>query len=144
MSSKPHDAPNGETRRDFIRTAAAGVALASDLVAAPATAQSRSRIIGANDRIAVAYVGTGSQGTEHVKSKKPHAAETNMGRAAVCAVYQRRLDRARTITGVPEPSAVRDHRHIMDRKDIDAVIVSTVDNWHADVAIDALESGKHV
>ncbi len=140
----------GESRRSFIRsTAAAAAAFASaELMSAPARAQGKAPfapgVLGANDRIAVAYVGTGNQGTNHLKSQKQNAAANNIVQAAVCDVYQKRLDRAREITGVKEPSAVRDYRRLLERKDIDAVVVSTIDTWHADVAVDALESGKHV
>ena len=141
-----------DTRRSFIRksAAAAAVAAAGELLGGQARAQTRSkgpfpgRVLGANDRIAVAYIGTGSQGTTHVKSQKEHAAENNIVQAAVCDLYQKRLDSAAGIAGLSGANAVRDYRKVLDRKDIDAVVVSTVDNWHADVAIDAMEAGKHV
>ena len=143
--------PPGETRRSFIRksaTAAAVVVASADLLGGSAVAQGKGpypgRVIGANDRIAVAYIGTGNQGTTHVKSQKDHAAENNIVQAAVCDLYQKRLDAAAAIAGVSGANAVRDYRKILDRKDIDAVVVSTVDNWHADVACDAMEAGKHV
>lgn len=139
MSSNANDSPSGETRRSFIRTAAAaGVAAASAELLAP------GRVLGANDRIAVAYIGTGSQGTAHIRSQRAQASKNNIVQAAVCDLYQVRLDRAKATIGVSDANAVRDHRRIMDRKDIDAVVISTVDNWHADIAIDALDSGKHV
>ncbi len=140
----------GDTRRSFIKAAAAtATAATADWLTprgalAAASTSSHGRIIGANDRIAVAYVGTGAQGGVHIREQKKYAAKNNIVQAAVCDLYQRRLDKARETTGVTEANAVRDYRRVIDRKDIDAVVVSTVDNWHAPVAIDALESGKHV
>ncbi len=140
----------GQSRRSFIHStvAAAAAATTNELLAAPARAQGKApfpgRVIGANDRIVVAYVGTGTQGMTHVRSQKDHAKDNNIVQAAVCDVYQKRLDKAKAHVGLTDANAVRDHRRIMDRKDIDAVVVATVDNWHADVAIDALEAGKHV
>jgi predicted dehydrogenase len=101
-------------------------------------------VLGANDRIRVAYIGTGKQGQLHLRLQKTHARENNIVQAAVCDVYQKHLDQARQLTGVTEADAFRDHRKLLERKDIDAVVVSTVDNWHGPVSVDALEAGKHV
>ncbi len=38
----------------------------------------------------------------------------------------------------------RDYREILERKDIDAVIIATSDNWHARISMDAMNKGKHV
>ncbi len=122
------------SRRSFISGAAATA------VATRASA----RVLGANDRIVVAYIGVGSQGFTHLKVGKEHATTNNIALASVCDVYQKHLDRAKTFLGLTDRDAVRDHRRLLDRKDIDAVIVSTVDNWHADVAVEALQAGKHV
>jgi predicted dehydrogenase len=141
---------HSETRRSFIQRAVATAATvaASGIIKTPVYGQTQApstgRAIGANDRIAVAYVGTGSQGKAHVRSQKEHASENNMVQAAVCDVYQKRLDEAKALAGVTDADAYRDHRKLLERKDIDAVIVSTVDQWHCDVACDALEAGKHV
>jgi predicted dehydrogenase len=142
-------APGGSferSRRAFLGTGAtAAAAVATSALprrgfAAPAT----GRVIGANDRITVAYIGTGSRGTSHVKMHKDNAGKYNIALAGVCDLYQKRLDRARAIAGCAEKDAVRDYRRLLERKDIDAVVIATVDNWHADVAVDALEAGKHV
>ena len=139
-----------ETRRTFLKktvTVAAGASAASFLrtpVYGQNQAPSPGSVLGANNRIAVAYIGTGSQGTAHIRHQQTAAAENNIVQAAVCDVYQKRLDAAREKIGLPEKDAYRDHRKLLERKDIDAVVVSTVDNWHADVAIDAMNAGKHV
>jgi predicted dehydrogenase len=147
------DAPDqaGVSRRSFIQktvTAAAAVASVDLIGQAASAAEGKGpypgRVLGANDRIAVAYIGTGAQGTTHVKIQKEHAAENNIVQAAVCDVYQKRVDAAAAIAGLSGANVVRDYRRILERKDIDAVVVSTIDTWHADVACDAMESGKHV
>jgi predicted dehydrogenase len=146
----PSDKLANETRRSFLKKAAtaAAVVSTSKLLKTPVYGQSQApstgRVIGANDRIAVAYVGAGSQGTAHIKHQKTHAQDNNIVQAAVCDVWQKRLDAAREFLGLPESAAYRDHRKLLERKDIDAIVVCTVDNWHADVAIDAMEAGKHV
>jgi predicted dehydrogenase len=140
----------GENRRNFIKKTAAIAAGASAInflktpVYGQSQAPSTGRVIGANDRIAVAYIGVGSQGTAHIKHQKTNAADNNIVQAAVCDVYQKRLKAAQEAIGVKDSDAYADHRKLLERKDIDAVVVCTVDNWHAEVAIDALNAGKHV
>src|SRR5207237_7293916 len=79
----------GESRRDFIKktaTAAAAVA-ATGIFKTPVYGQnnapSTGRVIGANDRIVVGYIGVGGQGMAHVRSMKTHAGENNNDQAAV-------------------------------------------------------------
>src|SRR5436853_2320709 len=109
----------GETRRDFIKkTATAAAAVASTGVfKTPVYGQNQApspgRVIGANDRIAVAYVGVGGQGMAHVRSQKEHASENNIDQAAVCDVWQKRLEAARNFLGLPETAAYRDHRKLL-------------------------------
>ncbi len=155
----------GESRRTFLKKASAAAAAVGatnflpgcSTAKHPATANSRKtpvygqnqapapgRVIGANDRIAVAYVGVGNQGMTHVRSQKNHAAENNIAQAAVCDVYQKRLHAALQAIGHADSDAFADHRKLLERKDIDAVIVATTDPWHAEVAIDAMLAGKHV
>ena len=144
----------GETRRDFIKktaTAAAGVA-ATGIFKTPVygqnTAPSAGRVIGANDRIVVAYVGVGGQGMAHVTAQKSHASENNIVQAAVCDVWKKRLDESKAFIELENPGAkveaFDDYRKLLDRKDIDAVTVSTVDHWHTRVSVDAMNAGKHV
>ena len=143
-------AGDAQSRRAFLKTtatAAAAVA-ATGIVKTPVYGQSQApspgRVIGANDRIAVAYVGVGGQGMTHVRHQKTAASENNIVQAAVCDVWDKRLDAAKAYVGLTDADCFKDHRKLLERKDIDAVVVSTVDNWHAQVAIDAMEAGKHV
>ena len=139
-----------ETRRTFLKQTAtvAAAASAANLFITPVYGQNQApapgRVIGANDRIAVGYIGTGSQGMAHIRHQKSAAQANNIVQAAVCDLYQKRLDNAKAYTGLTDANACRDHRKLLERKDIDAIVVSTVDNWHAPVAIEAMESGKHV
>lgn len=148
-SSQPPAAPR-ETRRAFIKKTAAATAAASatSLFHTPVYGQSQApstgRVLGANDRIAVAYIGTGSQGMAHIRYQKKSASDNNIVQAAVCDLYEKRLRDAQKHTGLKDADTYRDHRAVLERKDIDAVIVSTVDVWHAPVAIEAMQSGKHV
>jgi predicted dehydrogenase len=141
--------PGGETRRSFLhKTAVLTAAVsATSLFKTPVYGQNQApsaNVVGANDRIAVGYIGIGKQGMEHVRSQKRFAHENNLAQAAVCDLYQKHLHSAKDYVGLKDAEAFADHRRLLERKDIDAVIISTVDNWHAQCSIDALESGKHV
>jgi len=132
-------------RREFVKAAAvAGAALSAGgrLLAADKPAQS-GRVIGANDRINVAVVGTGGRGyyvAERFRrygEKHPNSCQL----VAVCDVYQKRVTAAKEAFKV---DGTLDYREILARKDVDAVIVATPDHWHARVAIAAMEQGKDV
>ena len=119
------------TRREFCN--AAGTALLS--------AASAARAAGANDRIRFGVIGCGGMGTGHLANLVKRGGDDNVQVVAVCDVYQRRLTRARKISG---GDGHLDYRRVLDNKDIDAVLVATPDHWHGKISVDALEAGKHV
>jgi predicted dehydrogenase len=63
--------------------------------------------------------------------------------AAVCDIDDKRLQNASRTAG-PQADCYRDYRYVLDRKDIDAVIIATPDHWHAVQTGHAAERGKHV
>jgi predicted dehydrogenase len=127
--------PHPFSRRTFLKT--------STIVAGALTfpGPRQAAVIGANDRVRFAVIGCGGQGTGHVHSLVKRSEADNIKVVAVSDVYQRRLTRAK---GVCEGDGCLDYRRIIDRKDIDAVLIATPDHWHAKISIDALESGKDV
>ena len=151
MSSKQNQPPSaGETRRSFITKAASAAAAAAATVnvfKTPIYGQNQApsaNVVGANNRLVVAHIGVGSQGMAHVRSQKENAKENNVVQVAVCDLYQKRLEAAKKYLGLADADGYKDHRKLLERKDIDAVTIATVDNWHAQVAIDSMEAGKHV
>jgi len=144
------------TRREFLKktaTVAAAVATTS-LFKTPVYGQNQApstgRVIGANDRIVVGYIGIGGKpsnspgmGMAHVESQKRAAAENNIAQAAVCDLYSTRVDLAKQSIG-GDCAGFSDYRKLLERKDIDAVVIATHDIWHAQCSIDALNAGKHV
>ncbi len=122
------------TRRHFLQAGAVAGVAASVSTAVPA------RAIAANDRLRIATIGMGSQGTRDT------LAALRLGDAelvAVADVYDGRLARAREVFG-PHVAVTRDYREVLARRDVDAVIVSTPDHWHSRITLDALAAGKHV
>ncbi|MGI8784835.1 MAG: Gfo/Idh/MocA family protein [Acidobacteriota bacterium] len=128
-------------RRDFVKTTVgAGVAAAGTLaMSRPAYA----RILGANDRINLGIIGVGGRGRALLR----WSMETGLkeGTAAqvvsVCDVYEKRK---RVAQETSKGDGTLDYRAILDRKDIDAVIIATPDHWHARMALEAMEKGKDV
>ena len=104
----------GDSRRSFIKkTATASAVLATgSLFKTPvygqSTAPSTGKVIGANDRIVVGYIGVGGtglnglahgQGLAHVKSQKENASANNIAQSAVCDVFSKRADYAKGVIG---------------------------------------------
>src|SRR3954463_15591817 len=89
----------GDSRRSFIQktaTAAAAVAV-TNVFKTPVYGQNQApstgRVIGANDRINVGYIGVGKQGfNAHVRQMKEHLAEHNVAQVACCDVSKHRVD----------------------------------------------------
>ena len=139
----------GETRRSFIKKTAtlAAAVSAGSILKTPVYGQNQApsaNVTGANNKLVLAQIGCGSQGHTHLKLILPRATENNVAFGAVCDLYDKRLKDAQKLAGLEDANAYRDYRKVLERKDIDAVIVATVDNWHAQVAIDAMQAGKHV
>lgn len=108
--------------------------------AAAATGPFLGRVLGANDHITVGQIGLGGRGYYEVtiNLKNP---QVNL--AAVCDVFRPLADLTRQKCG-GRTEAYTDFRRVLDRKDIDAVFVSTPDHWHAPITILACQAGKDV
>ncbi len=96
--------------------------------------------VSANDKIRIATIGMGIMGYNDTR-----AALTCPGveLVACCDLYQGRLQRAKELYG-KDLFTTNDYKQILDRKDIDAVIIATSDNWHSTIAIEAMHKGKAV
>ncbi len=93
-----------------------------------------------NDRINLALIGSGIQG---IYDTTAALGVSGVELVAVCDLYEGRLDRAKELWG-DAIYTTRDYRKLLERKDIDAVIIATPDHWHQKITIDALKAGKHV
>jgi predicted dehydrogenase len=119
-------------RRQFLRGVVGG--------AAALTASSAAHVLGANDRVNVALIGCGVRGMTVARLMKPVA---GVAFTAVCDVYDRNAAAAREWASSGCRS-YRDFRHVLDQKDVDAVVVATPDHWHAIPTVLACQAGKDV
>jgi predicted dehydrogenase len=118
------------TRRQF-GAAAAAVGL---------TALSAGRVRGANERIRLGFIGLGNRGDQVLDAFRVHKdAEV----VALCDLYQPYLDFAAAKLG-NSPHTCKDYRALLDRRDLDGVVICTPDHWHALQTIHACEAGKDV
>src|SRR5690625_1502865 len=158
--TKPHSSPLGgsaETRRSFIKksaAAAAGALISGSIFRNTAQAQGESPRVqnvgapnlttGTGEKITIGMIGVGSRGFSNLRSILRFANEANVEVAAVCDLWDKYAERARAEAGLPPERAFRDYRKLLELADIDAVVISTSDQMHARIAIDALNAGKHV
>ena len=98
-----------------------------------------AQIAGANDRVRIGVIGTGRQGTSDMRN---HMSLPDVEIAAICDVYGPNLAKAAAL--VPSAQQHKDFREILDRKDIDAVIVGAPDHWHPLMTVMACQAGKDV
>ncbi len=121
------------SRRRFLQTSAA----ASAVFAAPYFIPARA--FGANERIVTGHIGVGRQGMGNLGAFLSHA-------GAVCDVDEGHAAQAlKKVTDKGNKcEAYGDYRKMLERKDIDAVVVCTPDHWHALATIHACQAGKDV
>ncbi len=112
-------------RREFLKATAAAAAVSQ-------------RILGANDRVRMAVIGTGSRGTIVNALFRKHA---DCEFVAACDVRESRL--SNVVKQIQSKiDTYGDYHRILDRKDIDAVLVTTPDHWHSPIVVDACAAGK--
>jgi predicted dehydrogenase len=124
------------TRRQFLQSTAAAV------VVPGSAADAAARIQGANDRIRLAIIGTGTRGTMVAGFL---ARQKDCQFVAACDVAKNRLEQfLAKFEGSARLETVEDYHRILDRKDVDAVLVATPDHWHGPITVDACAAGKDV
>ena len=135
------------SRRSFLQKAAAGVAgaaLSSTAARDVVAAASQDRVPGANRRVRVGLIGCGGQGTNDLRQMLRLGAHC----VALCDVDDEQVTKARDrisreFSQTPELST-RDYRKLLERQDMDAVIIGTPDHWHALPMVAAVQAGKDV
>ena len=94
----------------------------------------------ANNCVNIGVIGCGRAGVNHILCLK-EMKDANVAVTAVCDIFEPRKEEAKKLTGA---RVFHDYREMLERKDIDAVIVATPDHWHARMCIDAMNAGKDV
>ena len=120
------------SRRHFL---ASSLATATAMSVAP-----RSFSASPNEKITLGFIGVGGMGSGLLNIFK---GMPDVNVAALCDVYEPHLLRAKSATE-DKADTYGDFRRVLDRKDIDAVVIATPDHWHAIPAILAMQSGKDV
>ncbi len=136
-------------RRTFSQTAAT--------VAATAASLAPGRVVAANDQVRLGFIGVGNRGCQLLKGFLAHP---DAKVVALCDVYEPylagALDRldprfaglGKRIAQMPklagDVARIKDFRDVLDRKDIDAVVIASPDHWHAIQMIAACKAGKDV
>jgi predicted dehydrogenase len=138
------------SRRNFIQkiaTGVAGAALMPEVLKATGINSNTKSVdlkradrFSANDNIQIAVIGAGGMGTADANTA---ITVPGVKLIAACDLYDGRLADAKKIYG-NDIFTTRDYREILQRKDIDAVIVATPDHWHKDISVEAMNSGKSV
>jgi predicted dehydrogenase len=121
------------TRRSFIRRTGTSLAAAG-------VAPGLIRAAGAGERIVIGVIGSGGRGTWLMKEAQKQGCHV----AALCDVYEQRMDWAAVEVASKKPALYMDYEKLLERRDLDAVINATPDHWHHDVLIASVQAGKDV
>lgn len=119
------------TRRHFLKS--------STIALGAAYAATSLNVLGANERIRLGFIGLGGRGSFHLRQL---VKMDDVSVVAAADVSQQKLDRAAAVA--PGVRAMKDYRALLDAKDVDAVVISTPDHWHAIPTIEACQAGKDV
>ena len=158
MSHIEHQSESGVSRRAFVALAAASLA-AGSIIAGAARSASGSTLVrsagtraaGANGKIGIGFIGAGKRAFELLPAFLDH---TDCRVVAVCDVDTTRRELAKKKVdekygasggggggGCP---AFNDYREMLAMKDVDGVVITTPDHWHANQSIDAAKAGKDI
>src|ERR1700683_696015 len=132
------------TRRQFLfrsatQAASLGLVLNGKRINFPASLLPKPA--GPNDRVNLGFIGFGIRGNILLESAK-QTGQANL--VEVCDCYQGHLERAKERTDGKIATNFGEYKKLLDRKDIDAVVVATPDHWHKRIVLDALSAGKDV
>jgi predicted dehydrogenase len=131
------------TRRDFLKKAAGVIAFP---YVVPSSALGKAGTVAASERITIGFIGVGGHG--RAVNLTNFLANADAQAVAVCDVDANNRNIARDMVnqkyGNKDCATYNDFREIIERDDIDAVMISTPDHWHVPISIAAAKAGKDV
>ncbi len=131
------------TRRGFLKKAA-GVAAFPYI--APSSALGKAGSVAPSNRITIGFIGVGGHG--RAVNLTNFLGNADAQAVAVCDVDTKNRNIARDMVnkkyGNKDCATYNDFREIIERNDIDAVMISTPDHWHVPISIAAAKAGKDV
>ncbi len=135
------------TRRGFLRGALGAAGTAAVLpYFVPSRALGKDGVVAPSNRVTLGCIGVGDHGTK--VNLKSFLGYSDAQVLAVCDVDSRRREAAQAMVntsyGTDGCAAYTDFREIINRDDIDAVVISTPDHWHALMSVMAARAGKDV
>jgi len=146
MKRRGEDIVRGEkslSRRGFLAGAAAGVAAIGHSRGAPAAWVGK---LLPSEKVNMGFIGMGGHGVN--RNLRMFLRQPDARAVAVCDVYKSRSESAQKLVNSHYKSdgcsAVTDFRRVLDRKDIDGIMISTPDHWHVLLSVLALRAGKDV
>lgn len=133
MTKPPVSSNSKPSRRTFLKSSAVAIGMGAAPYFVPSSA------FGANERINTGHIGTGGRGLSKLSDFMSQA-------IAVCDVDSNHVGEAVALCRErgKQVDSVGDYRRLLDRKDIDAIVVATPDQWHALTTIHAVQAGKDV
>src|SRR3954467_11085585 len=134
---------NPLSRRRFIQlgTGAVAATTVAKNILQPHQLYAAPRRVAPSDTVRFASIGTGIRGCEHLQASLD---VPGIQCVAVCDLYDSRHTAAQEAVKNPNVEAVRDYRKILDRKDVDSVLIATMDHNHRQIFEDACAAGKDV
>lgn len=131
---------NNFTRRQFLAVSGAAAG------AMAFSARSYARILGANDRLRIGMIGCGGMAGNHLEALIKMKEEDNIEIVSVCDVYGKRAKsfQAKIQQAGGSASMTQEYRDVLDRSDIDKLVIATPEHSHAHITLDALDAGKHI
>jgi threonine dehydrogenase-like Zn-dependent dehydrogenase len=102
---------------------------------------SSAQKVSPNDRIGVGFIGVGGMGRGHLGW---FLGQPDCDVVALCDVDERMLAEAKRMCGNRPVEVYKDYRKLLERKDVDVVVIATPDHWHAIIAIHAAQAGKDI
>ena len=134
---------NPLSRRQFIHLGSGALAATTiaKTILQPRILSASPRPVPPSDTVRFASIGTGIRGCEHL-----HASLSVPGIQCVgiCDLYDSRQTAGREAVENPSVAVTRDYRAILDRKDVDSVLIATMDHNHRQIFLDAVAAGKDV